>query len=142
MLVFYIPLARCSNSMDVLDSAFHTYSASMAPPRMRGSGEELRSDASNAKDKQASGLGVSKGRRSGNSAVITGSALKDNTAAQTATNLQNGGQDGPGGVLRPDQRPREFMLTLCHYIDKLVHFRYDYAPCLQASTSPERSLRL
>ena len=72
----------------------------MAPPRVRGSGEDIRSEASNAKDKQASGFMASKSRRAGTLAVTTGSALKDVAAASTATNPQNGGQDGPGGVWR------------------------------------------
>ena len=86
----------------------------MAPPRVRGSGEELRSEASNAKDKLASGFVAPKGRRNGNLAVSTGNALKDVTAATTATTLQNGGQDGPGGVGRTRQYRWEFTLTLCH----------------------------
>lgn len=70
----------------------------MAPPRVRGSGENLRSEASSTKDKQTSGSVAAKGRRNVNSAVTTGSTLKDTTTAPSASTAQHGGQEGPGGV--------------------------------------------
>ena len=70
----------------------------MAPSRIRGSGEDFKSEASTTKEKHGGGLLVSKGRRNGNSTVTAGSALKDVTAAPFATNVQHGGQDGPVGV--------------------------------------------
>ncbi len=70
----------------------------MAPSRIRALGEDSRSEASSIRDKQASGFVTLKGRRNGNSAVTTGSTLKDVTAAPAATIAQPGGQDASGGV--------------------------------------------
>ena len=74
----------------------------MAPPRIRGPGEDSRSESSSTRDKQPGGLVASKGRRNGNSTVITGSALKDVTAASAPSaptaSAQQSGQDGSGGV--------------------------------------------
>ena len=70
----------------------------MAPPRVRGSGEDLRSEAFSIKDKQTSGSVASKGRRNVNSAVTTGSNIKDTTVAPSASTVQHGGQEGSSGV--------------------------------------------
>ena len=67
----------------------------MAPQRFRGLQEDSRSESSSTREKQLGTIasGVSKTRRQQGSAVVTGSNLKDVTAAPGSVAFQQNGQD-------------------------------------------------